>query len=168
MKKLIFIVSCHFADTPQNDSNHNLRPIKSNLRRLKQKLMRFLQFNFKQKIMYKSILTFLAISIIAVACNSSRNLANIQPKSGNLEIPAKGELRVWKEIKHPSFDVVLTNQNENQSCEIYYVKRDGTEKWINPSLQAKSSQTVTIPTDGHLFVKNFNPNALTISYKINE
>lgn len=118
--------------------------------------------------MNKSIFTAIAITLIAIACNSSRSLTNIQPKSGNLEIPANGELRVWKEIKHPRFDVVLTNQNANQSCEIYYVKSDGTEKWIKPSLQAKSSQTVTIPTDGHLFVKNFNPNSLTINYKINE
>ena len=116
----------------------------------------------------KLIPPFLAIIVIAVACNSSRNLANIQPKSGNLEIPAKGELRVWKDIKHPGFEVVLTNSNANQSCEIYYVKSNGTEKWINPSLQANSSQTLSIPADGHLFVKNFNPNTLTLSYKINE
>ena len=127
-----------------------------------------MQLNLKHVTMNKSIFTILAITIIAVACNSSRSLTNIQPKLGNLEIPANGELRVWKEIKHPSFDVVLTNQNANQSCEIYYVKSDGTEKWIKPSLQAKSSQTVTIPIDGHLFMKNFNPNTLTINYKINE
>ncbi|MBO0930109.1 hypothetical protein [Fibrella aquatilis] len=118
--------------------------------------------------MKKIIFVFLAIIVIANACNSSKNLASIQPKSGNLEVPAKGELRVWKDIKHPSFDVVLTNSNANQSCEIYYVKNNGIEKWINPSLQANSSQTVFIPTDGHLFIKNFNPNTLTINYKINE
>jgi hypothetical protein len=118
--------------------------------------------------MNKSIFAFMAIVVFAIFCTSSRSLTIIQPKSGNLEIPANEELRVWKEIKHPRFDVVLTNQNANQSCEIYYVKSDGTEKWIKPSLQAKSSQTVTIPTDGHLFVKNFNPNSLTINYKINE
>ena len=130
--------------------------------------MTHLHLNFKQKTMKKFIFFFLAIIVIAVACNLSRNLANIKPNSGNLEIPAKGELRVWKDIKHPSFDVVLTNSNTNQSCEIYYVKSNSTEKWINPSLQANSSQTVSIPTDGHLFIKNFNPNSLTISYKINE
>ncbi len=118
--------------------------------------------------MHKSVFAFLAIAVFAIACNSSKNLANIQPKSGQLEVPAKGELRVWKDITHPSFEVVLTNDNENQSCEIYYVKSNGTEKWINPSLLAKSSKAVTIPADGHLFIKNFNPNTLTISYKINE
>jgi hypothetical protein len=145
-----------------------LRPAKYNLRQLLKIIIRFLQFNFKNIVMNKSIFTFLSVMIIAVSCNSSRNLANIQPKSGNLEIPTKGELRVWKDIKHPSFDVVLTNQNANQSCEIYYVKSNGTEKWINSSLLANSSQTVSIPKDGHLFIKNFNPNMLTISYKINE
>lgn len=118
--------------------------------------------------MNNSIFALIAIVVFAISCNSSRSLTNIQPKSGNLEIPANGELRVWKEIKHPSFDVVLTNKNANQSCEIYNVKSGGTEKWIKPSLQAKSSQTVTIPRNGHLFIKNFNPNTLIINYKINE
>jgi hypothetical protein len=118
--------------------------------------------------MNKSIFAFFAIVVLAIACNSSKNLANIQPKSGKFEIPSKGEFRVWNDIKHKSFEVVLTNDNENQSCEIYYVKSNGTEKWINPSLKAKSSLTVTIPNDGHLFIKNFNPNTLIISYKINE
>ncbi len=118
--------------------------------------------------MIKSIFTFLAIVVIAIACNSSRNLANIQPKSGNIEIPSQGEIRIWKDIKHSSFEVVLINENEKQSCEIYYVKSNGTEKWINPSLKAKSNITVSIPTNGHLFIKNFNPNSITISYKINE
>ncbi len=118
--------------------------------------------------MKKLIFNFLAITMIAVACNSSRNLANIQPKSGSLEIPASGELRVWKDVVHPSFDVVLTNNTTNQTCEVYYVKKDGTEKWISPSLQAQKTLTVGIPTDGHLFIKNFNPSNITINYKINE
>jgi hypothetical protein len=155
-------------DTLKKDKTHNLRPIKNNLRRLLRVKNALLQDNFKIKNMYKSILTIFSIAIFSISCNSSRNLANIQPKTGNLDISAKGELRVWNNIKHSSFDVVLTNTNENQSCELYYVKSNGTEKWINPSLQAKSSVTVNIPTDGHLFIKNFNPNNLTISYKINE
>jgi hypothetical protein len=125
-------------------------------------------FHLKTKIMNKSILTLLAILSFAVACNSGRNLASIQPKSGNLEIPANGELRVWKDLQHASFGVVLTNDNDNQSCELYDVKSNGTEKWVRPSLLAKSSQTITIPTDGHLFIKNFNPNKLTIRYSISE
>jgi hypothetical protein len=118
--------------------------------------------------MHKSFLALFAIVILAVACNTSKSLTNIQPKSGTLEIPAQGELRVWKEIKHPSFDVLLTNPNANQSCEIYYVKSSGTEKWVNPSLLGESNQTVTIPEDGHLFIKNFNSNALSILYTIKE
>jgi hypothetical protein len=118
--------------------------------------------------MKKTLFMLLAVVLIACSCNSSRNLENIQPKSGTFEIPANGELRVWKDVVHASFSVVLTNNNPNQSCEIYYVKKNGTEKWVNPSLLAKSTLTVGIPTDGHLFIKNFNPNNLIISYKIDE
>ncbi len=106
--------------------------------------------------------------LFAIACNSNRKLVNIQPRFGTIEIPAKGEIRVWNNIAHQNFDVSLTNDNTNQSCEIYYVKRNGTEKWVSPSLIAKTSLTIKIPTDGHLFIKNFNPNALTISYKIKD
>lgn len=116
--------------------------------------------------MRKVTFLFLASTLMAMSCNSSQNLVNIQPQMGNLEIPAKGELRVWKDLKHASFDVVLTNANTAQSCEAYYVKRDGTEKWISPSLLANSKLTVHIPSDGHLFLKNFNPNTFTIAYEI--
>jgi hypothetical protein len=118
--------------------------------------------------MKKLILASFVIATISMSCNPGRTLVNIQPKSGNLDIPAKGELRVWQNIKHASFNVVLTNANANQSCELYYVKSNGKEKWINPSLLANSSLTVSIPADGHLFIKNFNPNTLTISYQVNE
>ena len=118
--------------------------------------------------MKKLILLLLITANVFIACNSSRNLSTIQPKTGIIEITAKSEFRMWKDIKHPSFDVVLTNSSATQSCEVYYVKSSGTEKWISPSLQANSSKTITIPKDGHLFLKNFNPNTLTINYKIND
>ncbi len=118
--------------------------------------------------MKKIILPLITIFAFALACNTSKNLANIQPKEGYIEIPAQGELRIWNNIQHSSFEVLLTNDNENQSCELYYVKSSGKEKWINPSLLAKSSKLISIPKDGHLFIKNFNPNTLKISYKIKE
>ncbi len=118
--------------------------------------------------MNKLLLSLFAIATFAISCNSSRNLATIQPKTGSIEIPTKGELRMWKNIKHSNFDVVLTNSNATQSCEVYSVKSSGEEKWISPSLLANSSLTVTVPADGHLFLKNFNPNTLTLKYKINE
>jgi hypothetical protein len=95
-------------------------------------------------------------------------MANIQPKSGFFDLPAKGEFRAWKEVTHPSFTVTLTNSSPNQSCEIYYVKSSGKEKWINPSLLANSTLNVHIPANGHLFIKNFNDNVLRISYQVNE
>jgi len=61
--------------------------------------------------MRKVTVLFLASTLMAMSCNTSQNQVNIQPETGNLDIPAKGELRVWKDLKHAGFDVVLTNNN---------------------------------------------------------
>jgi hypothetical protein len=118
--------------------------------------------------MKKLILAAAIASASFVSCNPSRSMATIEPKSGSIELPAKGELRIWKDTQHPSFTVVLTNNAPQQSCEIYTVKSSGAEKWVSPSLLANSSLTVKVPADGHLFFKNFNPNTLTIAYKVEQ
>ncbi len=107
----------------------------------------------------------IAIVVIASAC--SRNLIGIEPKLGTIEIPQNGEIRIWKGIEHSSFTVTLTNSDAKQSVELYTVKSSGAEKWVSPSLLANSSLEITIPTDGHLYIKNFNPNNFKINYKIN-
>jgi hypothetical protein len=112
-------------------------------------------------------LSLLAIISGAMSCKTTGSMAAVQPTSGAIELPAKGEYRMWKGTAHPSFTVTLTNSAPQQSCEIYTVKSSGTEKWISPSLMANSSLTVTVPADGHLFFKNFNANTLTITYKVN-
>ena len=112
--------------------------------------------------------TLLLCGTIFSSCSSSQSITTIQPKSGTIEIPAKGEFRMWKNVKHGSFTVTLTNSSANQSVELYKVKSDGNEKWVSPSLLANSSLDVTIPADGHLFIKNFNPNIFSITYKIME
>jgi hypothetical protein len=116
----------------------------------------------------KRLLILFSTIIIAFSCKSTASMSAIEPKLGSIELPAKGEFRIWKDIVHPSFTVTLTNSNPNQSCEIYTVKSNGTEKWISPSLLANSTLTITVPTDGHLFFKNFNPNILIITYKVNQ
>jgi hypothetical protein len=107
-----------------------------------------------------------ALILFLTACSTSENLVIIQPKKGIIEIPTKGETRVWQNIKHSSFEVEFINDNENQSCELYKVKSNGSEKWVSPSLLAKSKLTITIPKNGHLFIKNFNPNNLKITYRV--
>ncbi len=108
------------------------------------------------------------IITIAISCKSTGSMSSIIPKSGSVELPAKGEFRIWKDIIHPSFTVTLSNPSTTQSCELYTVKASGAEKWISPSLQAGKTLTVTIPANGHLFFKNFNPNILKIDYKVKE
>lgn len=117
----------------------------------------------------KQLLSILLLcSSIIISCSSSHGITNIEPKSGIIEIPAKGEYRMWPDIRHGSFTVKVTNLSPDQSVELYKVKKDGNEKWVRPSLLANSSLEITIPDDGHLFIKNFNNNIFTVTYKIAE
>jgi hypothetical protein len=38
----------------------------------------------------------------------------------------------------------------------------------SPSLQAGKTMTITVPVNGHLFFKNFNPNTLKIDYNVED
>jgi hypothetical protein len=118
--------------------------------------------------MKQLLFSLLILTIITYSCKSTGSIAAIQPKSGIIELPSKGEFRIWKDISHPSFTVILTNPAAVQSCEVYTVKFSGSEKWISPSLIAGKSLTVSVPANGHLFFKNFNDNVLRIEYKVEE
>jgi hypothetical protein len=117
------------------------------------------------KHLFSGLLLF---SMILTGCSSSHGITNIEPKTGAIEIPANGQFRMWNNSKHGSFTVMLTNSSASQSVELYKVYSDGKEKWITPSLLANTSQEVAIPADGHLFIKNFNANIFTVTYKISE
>lgn len=117
----------------------------------------------------KHLFSMLLLSgIILTGCSSSHGIVNIEPKAGTIEIPANGQFRLWNNSKHASFTAMLTNSSASQSVELYKVYSDGKEKWITPSLLANTSQAITIPSNGHLFIKNFNTNIITVSYKISE
>ena len=116
----------------------------------------------------KKLFLKLLLYMTIMSCSSSHGITNIEPKTGSIEVAANKEFRMWKDIKHGSFTVMLTNLSHIQSVELYKVKSNGNETWINPSLLANSSLEVVIPADGHLFLKNFNPNTITIIYKIAE
>jgi hypothetical protein len=129
---------------------------------------KYLSLTIKFKKMKRFTLALLTIITIAISCKSTGSMAAIQPKQGAIELPEKGEFRIWKDVSHPSFTVTLSNPSATQSCEVYTVKSSGSEKWISPSLQAGKSLTITVPANGHLFFKNFNPNILKIDYKVEE
>lgn len=116
----------------------------------------------------KKLFAMILYCIILASCSSTQGIINIEPKTGTIEIPAKGEFRMWKDIIHSRFTVMVTNGSSNQSVELYRVKSNGSEKWVSPSLLANSSLKITIPENGHLFIKNFNPNSFTVTYKILE
>jgi hypothetical protein len=129
---------------------------------------KYLSLTIKFKKMKRFTLALLTIISIAISCKSTGSMAVIQPKQGAIELPEKGEFRIWKDVSHPSFTVTLSNPSATQSCEVYTVKSSGSEKWISPSLQAGKTLSVTVPANGHLFFKNFNPNILKIDYKVEE
>jgi len=118
--------------------------------------------------MKKVLFALLTIATITYSCKSTGTMAAIQPKNGIIELPAKGELRIWRNTVHPSFTVTLTNTADTQSCEVYKVTDNGNEKWISPSLIAGKSLIISVPANGHLFFKNFNDNVLTIEYKVED
>ena len=114
----------------------------------------------------KKLLLITSVIVFFIS-SCTRNLVAIEPKVGTIEISTKGEFKIWKGINHSSFSVTLTNTDAKQSVELYTVKSSGAEKWVSPSLLANSSLTVTIPENGHLFIKNFNPNNFKITYQVN-
>ena len=118
--------------------------------------------------MKKSLSGILLIIALVFSCKTTGTIATIQPKSGIIELTAKGELRIWQGSEHPSFSVTLNNSATTQSCEVYNVTANGNERWISPSLQAGKALTLKVSSNGHLFFKNFNDNILKIDYQIKE
>jgi hypothetical protein len=118
--------------------------------------------------MKQILFAVILITTTIFSCNTTQGVTNIEPRKGTMLLPAKGEFRIWDNKEHGSFSVTLINSSATQSCELYTVNRNGKEKWVNPSLMASSELTITIPANGHLFIKNFNENVLPITYSIAE
>ena len=110
----------------------------------------------------------LIMLMLNVSCKTTASLTAIEPKTGTMELPAKGEYRMWRNIEHTGFLVTLTNPSATQSCEVYKVTANGNEKWVSPSLMAGKELTISIPENGHLFLKNFNGNILKIDYRVSD
>ena len=80
--------------------------------------------------MKQLLFALITIATLTYSCKSTGSMSAIQPKSGTIELPTKGELRIWRNSIHPSFTVTLTNPAEKQSCEVYKVTGNGNEKWV--------------------------------------
>jgi hypothetical protein len=117
--------------------------------------------------MKKYILILTTAITVFTSCNICRNINSNVTKKETITIPAKSDFSIWKGLEHCSFTVTLENENPSQSCEVFYVRKNGKEKWINPSLLPKTSLQVSIAKDGYLILKNFNPNEFSIQYTIN-
>lgn len=103
-----------------------------------------------------------SVLLFTGACSQAQE--NITPKSGKIEVPAKGNLTLW-EGKHGSFSATITNPNEKASVELYTVK-GSKKKWVTPSLLAKKSITVSVASDGSLYIENFNSDKIILDVKV--
>ena len=97
---------------------------------------------------------------------SCRSVPEISPKQGTIVVPAKSEIKIWDNINHDSFTLKLENTSTKNSCEAYKVK-NGNQKWISPSLLANKTLEFSIAANGHLLLKNFSDEVITIKYIIN-
>ncbi len=109
------------------------------------------------------ITVLFTIVFFQLSCKSSQA---ISPKQGTINVPEKGEIKVWENIEHDSFSLKLENTSTKNSCEAYKVK-NGVEKWISPSLLANKSLEFSIASNGYLLLKNFSNEVITVNYLIN-
>ncbi len=121
--------------------------------------------HFKLFIM-NLIIKIIAIITILFFQFSCKSIQDISPKQGTIMVPAKGEIRMWDKVDHDSFYLKLENKSVKNSCEAYKVK-NAYEKWISPSLLANKSLEFSIANNGHLLLKNFSDEVITIKYTIN-
>ncbi|MBC7606403.1 MAG: hypothetical protein H7199_05560 [Burkholderiales bacterium] len=108
------------------------------------------------------ITTLITILLFQISCKSTQD---ISPKQGILIVPAKGEIRMWDNLEHGSLSLKLVNTSTKNSCEAYQVKQ-GNQKWISPSLLANKSLEFSIAANGHLLLKNYSAEVITVKYTI--
>lgn len=112
-------------------------------------------------VIIKSITCSVLVMVSAASCKAQEA---VSPKSGKIEIPAKGNLTLWAG-KHGSFRATFSNPNEKAAVELYTGK-GGRNKWISPSLLAKKSITVKVAEDGYVFIENYNSSKIEIEVEI--
>ena len=104
--------------------------------------------------------------ILVVASISCKSLPEITPKKGSFEVNSNQNLTLWRE-KHQSFSVNLENTSTKNSCEVYTIK-NGSKKWISPSLQANKSLYFNVPANASVFIENYSTENVKINYSINQ
>lgn len=108
------------------------------------------------------ITTLIALVLLQVSCKSTQDIST---KQGIITVPAKGEIRIWDNLEHSPFSLKLDNTSSKNSCEAYKVK-NGSQKWISPSLLANKSLEFSIAANGHLLLQNYSDEIITVKYTI--
>ena len=113
----------------------------------------------------KSIMTITAIVSILILQFSCKSAMDISPKSATINVPARGEIKLFDNIEHSFFSIILTNQSRKKSCEIYVVK-NGVKKWITPSLLANKQLYFSISSSAYVLLENFSDENISVVYSI--
>ena len=111
----------------------------------------------------KNLSLTIALVFLLVSC---KTLPEITPKEGSFEVISKQNTTLWNE-NHATFSVHLQNTNTKNSCEVYIVK-NGSKKWISPSLLANKSLDFNVPENASVFIENFSSENIKINYSINQ
>lgn len=113
----------------------------------------------------KTILKITALLFVLLAQLSCKSQIDISLKTATVVVPAKGELKLFENVTHPSFSLNLKNKNIKNSCEAYTV-RNGNKKWISPSLPVNGELDFSVPKDASVLLENYSDETISITYTI--
>ena len=111
--------------------------------------------------------TILKITVITFMLSlfSCKIVQDISPKTATITVPAKGEIKLFATVEHPSFSINLTNKSIKNSCEAYVVKNE-KQKWISPSLLANKQLNFSVSSSAYVLLKNFSDENISVVYTI--
>jgi hypothetical protein len=109
------------------------------------------------------ITAFVFVMILQFSCKSVKEIA---PKTATIIVPAKGEIKLFKNSEHSSFSINLTNKSTKNSCEAFTVKND-YKKWISPSLLANKDLDFSVSSDSYVLLENYSNENISVIYTIN-
>ena len=111
----------------------------------------------------KNLILAFTLVVASICCKS---LPEITPKKGSFDVNSNQNLTLWN-TNHQSFLVRLENTSTKNSCEVYIIK-NGSKKWISPSLLANKSLYFNVPTNASVFIENYSTDNVKINYSINQ
>lgn len=113
----------------------------------------------------KNILTTLVLLTIIFYQFSCKMQIDISQRTTTVNVPAKGELKLFQNTQHSLFSINVKNKSVKNSCEVYIVK-NGNKKWISPSLAINGELDFSVPRDASVLLENYSGENISIIYII--